>query len=96
MSREKLLDWADEVLKPAAELAFEGKGEFHCGEWCGFCKAKHTCRTRAEANLQLARHDFKLSLLLEDVEIEVILSKIDELTAWASDVKDYALQQAIS
>ena len=51
ISRDELLTWADKVLKPAAKLAFEGKGEFYCGEWCGFCKAKHRCRARAEENL---------------------------------------------
>lgn len=95
ISREELLTWADKVLKPAAKLAFEGKGEFRCGEWCGFCKAKHRCRARAEENLLMARHEFKLPALLDDIEIEVILSKVDELTSWASDVKDYALQSAL-
>ena len=44
----------------------------------------------------MARHEFKLPALLDDIEIEVILSKVDELTSWASDVKDYALQSALS
>ena len=35
-------------------------------------------------------------LFLEDSEIEYILSRADELVAWASDIKEYALQQAIS
>lgn len=96
LSKEDLYAWADEVLKPTAELAFAGDGSFLCGEWCGFCKAKHECRARAEANLLLAQHDFKLPPLLEDTEIEVILSRVDELVAWASDIKEYALQQAIS
>ena len=69
---------------------------FLCGEWCGFCKANHKCRARAEANLLLAQHDFKLPPLLEDSEIEVILSRVDELISWANDIKEYALQQAIS
>ena len=43
-----LLTWAAEVLKPAADLAWDGKGEFSCGDWCRFCKAKSICRARAE------------------------------------------------
>ena len=91
-----LLTWAEEVLKPAADLAWDGKGEFSCGDWCRFCKAKNVCRARAEENLKLARHDFKLPPKLTDAEIEVILSKVDELVSWASDIKEYALQQALS
>lgn len=96
MSKDDLYRWADEVLKPIAELAFAGDGNFLCGEWCGFCKAKHECRARAEANLMLAQYDFKLPPLLEDTEIEVILSRADQLVSWVNDIKEYALQQAIS
>lgn len=96
ISKDELYKWANEVLKPTADLAFAGDGNFLCGEWCGFCKAKHECRARAETNLSLARYDFKLPPLLEDSEIEYILSRADEMVAWASDIKEYALQQAIS
>ena len=95
MSKDDLFRWADEVLKPTAELAFAGDGNFLCGEWCGFCKAKHECRARAE-NLMLAQYDFKLPPLLEDTEIEVILTRADQLVSWVNDIKEYALQQAIS
>lgn len=96
ISKDELYRWAEEVLKPTAALAFAGDGNYLCGEWCGFCKAKHECQARAEANLSLAQHDFKLPPLLTDTEIEVILSSVDELVAWASDIKEYALQQAVS
>ena len=96
LSKDELYHWADEVLKPTADLAFAGDGNFLCGEWCGFCKAKHDCRARADANMELARYDFKLPPLLTDEDIEDILSKVDDLVAWAADIKEYALQQAIS
>lgn len=96
MDKSDLYAWADETLKPTAELAFAGDGDFRCGEWCGFCKAKHQCRARAEANLLLAQHDFKLPPLLEDSEIEIILSRADQLVSWVSDIKEYALRQAVS
>ena len=96
ISKDKLYRWADEVLKPAADLAFAGDGNFLCGEWCGFCKAKHECRARADANMELARYDFKLPPLLTDEEVEEILVRADDLVSWAADIKEYALQQAIS
>ena len=94
--KDALLEWADGELSEKAKLAYDGQGEFHCGEWCRFCKAKAECRERAEANLALARYDFEAPALLDDVEIADILGKVDALTAWASDVKEYALQQAVS
>jgi len=96
MSKAALYQWADEVLQPTAKLAFAGDGNFLCGEWCGFCKAKHECRARAEANMELARYDFKQPPLLTDEEVEQILGRLDDFIAWANDIKDYALQQAIS
>lgn len=94
--KEELLSWADDTLKPTAELAAQGKGEFKAGEHCRFCNVKATCRKRAEYNLELARYDFAMPSTLGDEEIEAILSKADALLSWASDVKEYALQQAVS
>ena len=96
LPKDELYHWADELLKPTADLAFAGDGNFLCGEWCAFCKAKHDCRARAETNMELARYDFKLPPLLTDEEVEEILARIDDLVSWASDIKEYALQQAIS
>lgn len=96
ITTEELYKWAEEVLKPTADLAFSGSGKFLCGEWCAFCKVKHECRARAEANLLLAQYDFKKPPLLEKGEIEAILARTDELVSWANDIKDYALKQAIS
>ena len=56
IKKEDLLKWADDFLKPTAELAFNGEGEFKAGDHCTFCKAKATCRKRAEYNLELAKY----------------------------------------
>ncbi|WKY46096.1 DUF2800 domain-containing protein [Eubacteriaceae bacterium ES2] len=96
ISKEELLQWADEVLAPTAQLAAKGEGEYKAGDHCQFCKIKATCRKRAEYNLELARYDFEMPSTLEDDEIEAILSKVDVLVSWAGDIKDYALKQAIS
>ncbi len=95
MTKSDLLKWADNVLAPTALLAMEGKGEFKAGEHCRFCKVKAGCRKRAEQNLELAKYDFAMPATLDKQEIDVILTKIDQLTAWASDVKEYALKQAL-
>lgn len=95
MSKDELLRWADEVLAPTARLAMEGKGEFKAGGHCQFCKVKATCRKRAESNLELAKYEFAQPAELEEYEIDRILMKVDHLTSWASDVKEYALNQAL-
>ncbi|MDD3205654.1 MAG: DUF2800 domain-containing protein [Lachnospiraceae bacterium] len=96
ISRDELYQWAEQVLKPAAIAAEEGTGEYDTGEWCRFCKAKQICRKRAEKNLELASYDFAPPPTISDTEIVVILEKVDALVAWANDMKEYALQEAIS
>lgn len=96
LTPDALLSWAENVLKPAAEMALHGEGDFSCGSWCRFCKAKAVCRKRAEESLALARYDFARPDSLEDDEINIILGKIDQLKKWAEDVKEYATQRALS
>lgn len=96
ISVSDLLDWAENELRPKAELAEKGEGEFCAGEHCRFCKVKATCRKRAEYNLEIAQYDFAPPDMLEDTEIEAILEKADALTAWAADIKEYALSQALA
>ena len=95
ISKDELLDWAQNTLKPAAALAAKGEGEFKAGDHCRFCKLKNKCRKRAEYNLELARYDFEPPVELEDVEIEAILEKADQLVSWVNDVKEYALNSAL-
>ena len=44
----------------------------------------------------MARYDFEVPSELTNEEIAAILPRIDELIAWGGDVKEHALQQAIS
>lgn len=91
----ELYQWAEEVLKPKAELAAKGEGEFVSGSWCRFCKARNTCRARAESFLELARMEFQPPALLSDEEVAEVMEKADELSKWASDVMAYAQVEAI-
>ena len=95
MTKDELYNWAFDILKPAADMAYQGAGDFKCGEHCRFCKAKSNCRARAEYNLKLAQYDFKMPATLEDIEIESLLGKLDMLIDWAEDIKTYALDQAV-
>ena len=96
VSVEELNDWAEQTLKPKAELAFKGEGEYSPGAWCQFCKAAVKCRARAEAKLQLAKYEFAKPPLLTDAEIGDILGKLDDLTKWANEIIAYAQDAAVS
>lgn len=93
---DALMEWTENTLKPKAELAFKGEGEFQPGSWCTFCKAAVKCRARAEAKLQLAQYEFAMPPLLTDEEIEDILARLDGLTKWANEIQAYAQNAAIN
>jgi hypothetical protein len=93
---EELLKWADDILKPTAELAFKGEGEFCAGNHCGFCRAKAVCKARADKNMELAKYEFRTTTTLSEEDIADIIGKADELSKWAKDVQEYALEQAVA
>lgn len=96
ISAEELRNWAENELKPKAQMAFKGEGEYCPGEWCQFCRAAVKCHARAEEKLRIAEEEFKLPPLLTDTEIESILPMLPDITKWANDISAYALEMAVS
>lgn len=96
MSADALREWGETVLKPKAEMAYKGEGEYVPGEWCTFCRAAVKCRARAEEKLKLAQMEFKMPPLLTDSEIEEILAVLPDLTKWANEITAYATDAAVN
>lgn len=96
ISVDELREWAETTLRPKADLAFKGEGDYAPGSWCQFCRAAVKCRARAEAKLELAKFEFAQPPLLSDVEIGEILTKLDDLTHWANEIVAYAQDAAIN
>ena len=96
---EELRAWG-ESIKPIAQKAFSGLGEFVPGEHCRFCRGKAQCRARANVNTAL--EDFKgcalpgepapddLTRTLTDAEIGDLLIRGQQLVQWYKDLEDYA------
>lgn len=96
VSKESLYQWAEEVLKPKAAIAYDGGGEYVPGEHCQFCRAAVKCRARAEAKMKLAAFEFALPPLLSDDEISGVLAAIGDLTNWANEIMAYATDTAVN
>ncbi len=94
--KEAIYQWAEEILKPTATIAYEGGGEYAPGEWCQFCRAAVKCRARAESKLKLAVLEFALPPLLSDEEIADVLASIGDLTNWANEIMAYATDTAVN
>lgn len=95
ISVEELRKWAEEELRPRAELAFEGKGELNAGDWCRFCAVRNQCRKLYEQQLEIAQHEFAEPALLTDNEIADIVRRTPKLIEWANSIAEYAQKKAI-
>lgn len=98
MTADELREWGESVVKPKAEAAISGKGEFEAGDWCRFCRAKQQCKTRYESNDSLypelsERHDPRLITL---DELGEYLKRGKDMAAWLEDMKEYALSESLA
>jgi len=84
-----------ERIRPTAQLAFEGKGDYCAGEWCRFCRAKSTCRARNDqyTGVVTALEAFAGARppLITNAELGEILSRAAPIAAWVEDLQKYAL-----
>lgn len=95
MTPQELLQWAEEVLKPTAKIAFQGLGEFVAGDHCRFCRARATCVANAKLNLQLAAREFEITTITDEQVVKV-LRKADSMKKWITAVEEHALHMAVN
>ena len=96
LTASELVGWAETEVKPKAQLAYEGKGEYVSGDHCRFCKGRAVCRKRAEDNLEIAKYEFSEPNTLNPAEISDILGRADKFLKWFDHVKEYALDAAVN
>lgn len=92
---DELLQWAEEVVVPAAKLAWAGQGDFQPGSWCRFCAAKAICSARVAEAMKLFRYGLESPGVIPDEQIPEILATLDLAEAWISDIRTYAESQAL-
>lgn len=105
VTRDELVDWGVFVVKPLAQQAFAGEGQFHGGDWCRFCRARNTCTHRAKQytaledfgspNSKTETGTLPKPPLLSDIEVGEVLQKAVALEKWAADLKEYALSSCL-
>lgn len=93
---KELLEWAENTVKPNAELAFAGEGEFGPSEeTCKFCRAKEECRARYEKNLALFDEGVDPLLITPD-EAGAVLEKAKDIRAWLTDLENLVQSTILS
>lgn len=95
MPVENLIEWGENVVKPQAQKAFMGLGEYLQGEHCKFCKAKGACEFRAKENMQIVEEIQKTTGVVSNAELGEMITKTDGIEQWLKDIKTYALEQLL-
>ncbi len=95
ISASDLRTWG-ELISPLAQLAWAGEGEFVPGDHCRFCRAKATCRARADYYLALDGFEKIKPPLISNEEVGRILLQAIDLQVWIEDLKQYALGECLN
>ena len=100
ISKDDLIAWG-ESIKPKAQKAFMGIGEYNAGTWCRFCKANGVCKAQADSQIK-AFDDFKdviaekNSDTLTPEQISDALQKGETLIAWYEALQKTALEKLLN
>lgn len=89
-----LLAWG-ESIKPIAEQAFVGKGEYVPGDHCGFCRAKETCRARVEQFFSAGSLAPMKPPIISWDEVGDVLKRAGGLVSWYNSLKHLTLAEIL-
>jgi hypothetical protein len=89
----ELLDWAEKVVKPAAENACKGEGQYKAGGHCKFCPHAGRCRTLTKVCTEYVEtHSLRVALpVLAPHEVAEVLQMETLVTLWLKRVKAQAM-----
>lgn len=95
----ELIAWGAAQVE-AAELAYNGEGEYNPGPWCDdhFCPARATCLARARKMLGFedTAKEYPAGDLISDEDLGDILTRAAGLQKWISALQDYAFNTALA
>lgn len=91
-----LEEWANGELKEKADMAYEGRGKTVPGDWCTFCKVRHTCKARAEMMMGTYKKFNKDPKVLDAEDIADVLGQAPTIQKWAKEMQEFALEEALN
>ena len=98
LSAEALLAWGDDVVKPIAEKAAKGKGDYKPGSHCRFCPHAGRCRALAKVCTEYVNtHGLRVKLpVLAPHEVAEALQMEPLISLWLKRLKDQALTSMLN
>jgi hypothetical protein len=67
ISMGHLMQWAYDVVRPAAKLAMTSNAPIVAGSWCKFCKLKDSCQVRAAYKMEMRNRELNAETEFEDM-----------------------------
>lgn len=96
MLASELKAWGDEYVKPRAEKAYQGTGDFAVSEDnCRFCKVRGKCPAQAEHYIALFEDNKELDTLSPQ-ELGALLEKAQGLKQWLTELEERATEALYS
>lgn len=93
ITAQALEEWGRTVLKPKADLAWEGKGEFEPGDHCHFCRVRD-CKARANRRLDQAKRVFRASInKMTDEELAKAVEAGKDFKKWFESLEKYIQEE---
>lgn len=100
VSTHELLTWGNTVVKPSAELAYNGLGERKCGDWCKFCKVRNDCYEMNKAYGSFRQMSFtpidQIPQPDQDRIIQEVLKYGNAVKEWIGSVQRLAFTNAMA
>lgn len=98
LTTAELLDWGEKVVKPTAEKAAKGKGDYKPGAHCRFCPNAGKCRALTKVcSKYVQTHDLKVRVpVLAPHEVAEVLEMEPLITLWLKRVKEQALTSMLN
>lgn len=90
---EDLLEWGEQTVKPVAQKAVKGEGDYNSGEWCKFCPHAGRCRQLTKVCTEYVEtHSLRVAVpVLAPHEVAEVLAMEPLVTLWLKRVKAQAL-----
>lgn len=84
------------MVRPAAQLAIEGKGEMRPGEWCAktYCKFRDRCKARADHYQRI--YEEHRGRELSNEELGQLLPVLDAIKKWSTEIQEGALSEILT
>ena len=97
ITAKDLLEWGTEQVKPIAELAAKGQGDFLAGDWCRFCPHAGRCPKLTETCTEFVEtHGMEVAVpVLKPDQVAEVLRLEPLVSLWLKRVKTQAMNDLL-